>query len=353
VRVVPERPDQTGVVEDVADPLGFLDGQAISLFGDDQIIGPRYYQLSARRYAYRPSTGEVIAFREPSSGVPVPDGEIPVSNVMSGLAGPVVQQTTLDSMLRSEREAVEHLGAQDGLAFKLEMARAFPWREGAIFGAGRQDDGGWRLKFFKPLSGDLDDLGPLTDPETAFFRLQAFRNQAGDPRELSRVRQRAGSGLGSLPGGIGRQHLFRFHAHHPTRSTRIWQYHVAEGKLRDLGAFDELAGMTASNRIPNMMHGFPIEMDGRVYFIGQDPFYGKRSFPALPPDTAYAGSSIHGFLPAVTKGFLYLKEGYKTKAWYGLDVRDMEACDGIAKFRYAVAAFVAGQRQGHWLRAMV
>jgi hypothetical protein len=150
--------------------------------------------------------------------------------------------------------------------------------------------------------------------------------------------------------------------HHPIHSTRIWSHSPADNRLTDLGAFDALAGLRAHNSIPYMMHGVPIELDGRIYFIGQDPFYGKRRFPAFADDTAFAGScvlaldlrtqtfenlgiplpevSIHGILPAHTRGGLYLRAHYHDRdaMWSFFNLRTHRArplsLPGMGKFQH-------------------
>ena len=69
--------------------------------------------------------------------------------------------------------------------------------------------------------------------------------------------------------------------HHPTRGAPICVYDPKLDRVSLLGEFDVLAGNVGPDRIPSMMHDPPFEMNGRLYFTGQDPFYGSYRFPGM------------------------------------------------------------------------
>ncbi|MFQ5808723.1 MAG: hypothetical protein ACE5JM_03800, partial [Armatimonadota bacterium] len=115
-------------------------------------------------------------------------------------------------------------------------------------------------------------------------------------------------------------------------------------RLEELGDFDELAGNTGDGLIPNMMHTEPFEMNGKLYFAGQDPFYGNYTFPGMTEqNTRHAGSPLLAYdlktgafsnlgipLPEQNSVFfvtgdarrsvLYLRRGYWEHIWYSLRI---------------------------------
>ena len=107
-----------------------------------------------------------------------------------------------------------------------------------------------------------------------------------------------------------------------------------------LGDFDRLAGNLAQGDIPSMIHTRPIEVHGRLLWVGQDPFYGVHDFPGMTPLThRYRGSPILNYdletrrfelmgipLPGRESIFellsdfkgeeLFYREGYHSSRWY-------------------------------------
>lgn len=348
--------------------LAITAGDVEALTGNENAIGLRYYMQDPNQVWFCPRTGELLG-----TG-------FPATRALAGYKGPLAQ------MVADVTEPLRALGSKE--------VETMPWRQGIVLRTSPDAAGNEHLHRFTPADGKVVDLGVLaladgtplrsvkrlvTDAaghamvlaeESGRLRAVLYRNSCMD--EILAVVNRAQNEhfadrkeapvrlevLGSLH-AFGHEQdrgwdpycrasdgniYFGAMPHHATRSTRVWQYDTRLKQLKDLGAYDVLAGLTGSNRIPSMMHGFPVEMDGSLYFIGQDPFYGNRGFPSLPPHVPYAGSTIlacdlkalrfrslgvplpgsnvHGILPACTRGLLYLRENYDNAVWHSVDVKN-------------------------------
>jgi hypothetical protein len=126
--------------------------------------------------------------------------------------------------------------------------------------------------------------------------------------------------------------------HHPTQGTPIFRFTPDSGRMERLGVLDALSGDAGPGRIPSMMHTAAVEVDRRLYFCGQDPFYGSYQFPGMGRETCYAGSPLVGYdltqrtfkslgrpIPSGPSIFkvvadpvrkvLYLRQGYWRQDW--------------------------------------
>jgi hypothetical protein len=348
--------------------LAITKGDVVALADNENAIGLRYYMQDRNACWFRPGTGELFG-----TG-------FPASRALAGLKGPLAQ------VVADVTEPLRVLGAKE-----LET---MPWRNGIVFRTSPDAAGSEHLYRFTPADGKVVDHGVLaladgkalrsvkrvvTDAAGHVMvlaeddgRLKAvlYRNPCMDEilACINRAQDEHFADRKEAPGRLevlGSLHAFGHEQdrgwdpycrasdgniyfgampHHATRSTRIWQYDTRQRRLKDLGAYDVLAGLNDRNRIPSMMHGFPVELDGTLYFIGQDPFYGNRGFPSLPPHVPYAGStilacdlkslrfrslgvplpgsSVHGILPAYTRGLLYLRENYDNAVWHSVDVKN-------------------------------
>ena len=83
--------------------------------------------------------------------------------------------------------------------------------------------------------------------------------------------------------------------HHPTEGGPLFAFDPKRDKLSLLGDIDRLAGVYQPGvAVPSMVHASAVEMNGRLYFTGQDPFYGGYGFPLEDPEKRphYRGSPI-------------------------------------------------------------
>jgi len=82
--------------------------------------------------------------------------------------------------------------------------------------------------------------------------------------------------------------------HHPSEGGPIFCFDPARNALSLIGDIDRLAGVRAAGAVPSMVHASAGEMNRRVYFVGQDPFYGRWGFPLEKGATrpVYRGSPI-------------------------------------------------------------
>ena len=80
--------------------------------------------------------------------------------------------------------------------------------------------------------------------------------------------------------------------HHPEKGTPVLRFSPKDGRVASLGDFDALAANGGTGHIPSMMHSAPVELSGKLYFLGQDPFYGRYEFPGMSADARYAGSPL-------------------------------------------------------------
>jgi len=83
--------------------------------------------------------------------------------------------------------------------------------------------------------------------------------------------------------------------HHSSEGAPLFAFDPKTDKLTCLGDIDRLAGVHQPGvAVPNMNHSSAFEMNGKVYFTGEDPNYGDWSFPIEPGKAkpTYKGSPI-------------------------------------------------------------
>ena len=83
--------------------------------------------------------------------------------------------------------------------------------------------------------------------------------------------------------------------HHSSEGAPLFAFDPKTDKLTCLGDIDRLAGVYQPGiAVPNMNHSSAFEMNGKVYFTGEDPNYGEWSFPIEPGKAkpTYKGSPI-------------------------------------------------------------
>ncbi|HUT32835.1 MAG TPA: hypothetical protein VNE39_05105 [Planctomycetota bacterium] len=85
--------------------------------------------------------------------------------------------------------------------------------------------------------------------------------------------------------------------HHASESGPLFAFDPKQDKLVLLGDIGRLGGVHRPDAVPQMMHGNAFEMNGKVYFTGQDPHYGGWDFPVARPEDKprYLGSPIVEF----------------------------------------------------------
>jgi hypothetical protein len=144
--------------------------------------------------------------------------------------------------------------------------------------------------------------------------------------------------------------------HNPDKGASIFRYDPEQpGKVERLGSFDDLA-CTKKDRVHNMMHAKPAEIAGRLYFTGQDPFYGQRNFPGWTDEKpSYDGSPIvmldlksgnfknlgipfpdrkEGIFVTIAdskRNVLVVRLGYYTQEWYELGLNDDGTLSGKSR----------------------
>ncbi len=144
--------------------------------------------------------------------------------------------------------------------------------------------------------------------------------------------------------------------HNPDKGASIFRYDPKQPvKVERLGAFDDLA-CTKKDRVHNMMHAKPAEIAGRLYFTGQDPFYGQRNFPGWTDEKpSYDGSPIvmldlksgdfknigipfpdrkEGIFVTIAdskRNVLVVRLGYYTQEWYELGLNDDGTLSGKSR----------------------
>jgi hypothetical protein len=161
--------------------------------------------------------------------------------------------------------------------------------------------------------------------------------------ELDRVADR---GFDSMTYASDGKVYFGTMPHDPILGASIFRYDPKKtDTVEQLGKLDELSG-TKKESVHNMMHAVPAEVNGRLYFTGQDPYYGNRTFPGWTKEkNLYEGSplvmydlkegtftnlgipfpdrkeGIFGTVGDSKRNVLYVKFGYDKAAWYelGLD----------------------------------
>jgi len=82
--------------------------------------------------------------------------------------------------------------------------------------------------------------------------------------------------------------------HHASESGPVFAFDPKQDKLILLGDIGRLGGVHRPDAVPQMMHGNAFEMNGKVYFTGQDPHYGGWDFPVAKREDKprYPGSPI-------------------------------------------------------------
>ncbi|MCY3020842.1 MAG: hypothetical protein NTW87_17635 [Planctomycetota bacterium] len=141
---------------------------------------------------------------------------------------------------------------------------------------------------------------PLIETVTAIERAVAARAHGSDPTakirtvdSLYKFGEQPDRGFDPMLAASDGKIYFGAMPHHPTKGSPIFRYDPAADKLEALGEIDELAGTKGPGLVPDMIHAAPFEMNGRIYFTGQDPFYGNRGFPGMTKEnTKYAGSPL-------------------------------------------------------------
>jgi len=143
--------------------------------------------------------------------------------------------------------------------------------------------------------------------------------------------------------------------HSPVVGSGIYRYDPATDKVTMLGRFDDFAG-TGKESVKNMMHARPAEVKGRLYWTGQDPFYGKRNFPGWTKEkNPYEGSPLvmqdlktgkfkslgipfpedkQGIFVTIgdeKRNCLYVRLGYGGGAWYELGLNDDGTLSGMKR----------------------
>jgi pSer/pThr/pTyr-binding forkhead associated (FHA) protein len=132
--------------------------------------------------------------------------------------------------------------------------------------------------------------------------------------------------------------------HHPSLGADLFSYDPRSDGVRNLGDIDELSHAKGPDDIPSMVHAEPTEIDGWMFFAGQDPFYGKAgAFPELPRTARYPGTHAIAFNMSTgtfrdfgvvdkgksmfriaadrKRGMLYFRQEYTGGPVHGLNVR--------------------------------
>ncbi len=178
--------------------------------------------------------------------------------------------------------------------------------------------------------------GPDPQPPTTFRTIASMYDFA----------PQADRGYHCIAGASDGKVYFASMPHHPQLGSPLFRYDPTTDQVTMLGMLDELAGNTAPGHVPNMVHTMPVEMNQRLYFLGQDPFYGNRRFPGMSEETnQHLGSpllalnlesntftmlgnplpnelSLFGIQADPLHSQLYLRRGYweKDQRWYTLPI---------------------------------
>jgi len=141
---------------------------------------------------------------------------------------------------------------------------------------------------------------PIMD--TACAQLQAVQDKAGKDRPKVVIRtvqslydyaENADRTFGSMMSASDGRFYFGVMPHHPTIGSPVFRYNPKSDRLTHFGEFDALAKAKGPGLIPCMLHAPPVEMNGRLYWTGQDPFYGDHGFPGMTREnTRFAGSPL-------------------------------------------------------------
>ena len=91
--------------------------------------------------------------------------------------------------------------------------------------------------------------------------------------------------------------------HHSSESGPVFSFDPGQKKLTLLGDVARMAGVHQPGAAPHMMHSGMIEMNGKIYFTGQDCHYAGWNFPCeREQDRArYLGSPIVEYDPQTTE----------------------------------------------------
>ena len=82
--------------------------------------------------------------------------------------------------------------------------------------------------------------------------------------------------------------------HHSSESGPLFAFDPKQDKLILLGDIGRLGGVYRPDAVPQMVHSNAFELNGRVYFTGDDPHYGGWDFPVVQPEDkpSYPGSPV-------------------------------------------------------------
>jgi hypothetical protein len=82
--------------------------------------------------------------------------------------------------------------------------------------------------------------------------------------------------------------------HHATEGGPVFSFDPKTEKFALLGDIDRMAGPRQPNTSGSMVHSNACELNGKVYFTGEDPHYGGWDFPREPGQekAKYAGSPV-------------------------------------------------------------
>ncbi len=91
--------------------------------------------------------------------------------------------------------------------------------------------------------------------------------------------------------------------HHSSESGPVFSFNPGQKKLTLLGDVARMAGIHQPGAAPHMMHSGMIEMNGKIYFTGQDCHYAGWNFPCEREEdrARYLGSPIVEYDPQTTK----------------------------------------------------
>ncbi len=339
-------------------------------------IGPRNYQQTPILWGLNGATA--IAIERSSTGA-----YSPVATRPQALSGPVVQQISLAAFARSLPEA-------------SSAAPQPAWRRGILYGVERTAEG-VRLVGMHAASDRMVNMGLIrsgnghavqavhalrtdngghvlllagTGSGLHFMRLRMpeidsllhHLHQARRERldtgsetsvtfkvldELARHGHEQDRNWDPLFTASDHAIYFGTMPHHPTRGSHLFRLAPTEGVLSVLGNIDALSANDGPHDVPNMIHLTPVELDGVLYWAGQDPFYGNRKFVSYTAETRHQGSpllayhlaekrfeylgrplgteNIFGLLPAPTQKGLYLSQNYNNAIWHFYDLETREA----------------------------
>lgn len=358
------------------------------LADDETSAGARYYLQTDLRWGVEKATGKLIGLQWMRWASPYYQGVKQAADPF-GAAWPQRRYTQY-VCLQAATRATGSLRRSDPQVYEQ-----FAWREGEIYATAPGAGGSVHIKRFRPAANQVTDLGPvltsdgkpverihqiqtdmagcllvlasqgrnivcvlyknpgmddlIRDTNTAFSII--FKDELTAPLRFQTVASMHAGPDGHpqdrnwdplIADSQGNVHYGAM-PHHPTLGSKIWMIDIKTGKVNVLGDIDEIAGNKGPNRVPNMIHMFPVEMDGKLYYSGQDPFYRNRQFVSYNSQTQYVGApivsydlktgkfehlgnplpelTIFGLLPAFTKNLLYVHQNYYNPVWHVFDVK--------------------------------